>query len=182
MKIANRTQRQPNSNGSKVLHQDHQVHRPRNTKKYTAEVKDGSIMPAETKKRNRDKGKGQDVCLPIGEGTGWKGCDFPSCTFAIEQDLNTINQNLSTSSDPKRSTICRKKPHMEWVTLWAQFRPVMRKPWLRSELRNTYVSDQYKCIRTSVFFSSNLPSKLQECMCTHSSSSLEQCAFYHFFY
>lgn len=49
MKIASRTQRQPNSSGSKVLHQDHQVHRPKNTKKYTAEVKDGSIMPEEKK-------------------------------------------------------------------------------------------------------------------------------------
>lgn len=58
MKIASRTQRQPNSSGSKVRHQDHQVHRPRNTKKYTAEVKDGSIMP---KEKNATMTRGQDT-------------------------------------------------------------------------------------------------------------------------
>lgn len=47
MKIASRTQRQLNSNGSNVRHQDHQVHRPKNTKKYTDEVKDGNIIPEE---------------------------------------------------------------------------------------------------------------------------------------
>ena len=46
MKMASRTQRQLNSKGSKVRHQDHQVHRPRNTKKYTDEVREGSIIPA----------------------------------------------------------------------------------------------------------------------------------------
>lgn len=45
MKMASRTQRQLNSKGSKVRHQDHQVHRPRNTKKYTDEVREGSIIP-----------------------------------------------------------------------------------------------------------------------------------------
>lgn len=43
--MASRTQRQLNSKGSKVRHQDHQVHRPRNTKKYTDEVREGSIIP-----------------------------------------------------------------------------------------------------------------------------------------
>ena len=46
MKITRRTQRQLNDKGSKVQHQDHQVHRPRNMKKYTDEVREGSIIPA----------------------------------------------------------------------------------------------------------------------------------------
>ena len=45
MKITSRTQRQLNDKRSKVRHQDHQVHRPRNTK-YTDEVREGSIIPA----------------------------------------------------------------------------------------------------------------------------------------
>ena len=45
VKMASRTQRQLNSKGSKVRHQDHQVHRPRNTKKYTDKVREASIIP-----------------------------------------------------------------------------------------------------------------------------------------
>ena len=45
MKMASRTQRQLNGKGLKVRHQDHQVHRPRNTKKYTDKVREASIIP-----------------------------------------------------------------------------------------------------------------------------------------
>lgn len=48
--MAINTHRQLNISGSNTRQQDHHVHNPKNTKKYTAEVKEGNIMPARKKR------------------------------------------------------------------------------------------------------------------------------------
>lgn len=48
LKMAIRTHMQLKMSVSKVRHRDHQVHRNKKMKKYTAEVTEGSMMPANT--------------------------------------------------------------------------------------------------------------------------------------